>query len=113
MKTDVKFTVAQRNELARIFKEMLRDEKMYEVWGPAIKAFYEESISWYFNPFKATFDKIPPLTCDIREDRDEKDNLLNVVYKFRIELVFSAIKEMRRTIVLEKEINKGSLDNVV
>lgn len=113
MKTKVKFNIAQRNELARIFKEMLRDEKVYTTWGPSLKAFYEEHIAWYFNPFLATYDKLPEVECELREERDDKDVLINVVYRFRLELVFSAIKEMRRTLVLEKEINKRSLDNVV
>ena len=113
MKAELRLSGAQRSMLASVFKNMLRDEKMYDIWGPTIKSFYEENITWYFTPFKATLDKLPPIECDQRDDKDDKGNVIKTIYKFRIELIFNTIKEMRRTIVLEKEITKGSIDNVV
>jgi len=113
MKTKLKLHSAQRNELTRIFRNLLREEKFYDSWGPTLKGYYEDSIVWYFTPFKGTIEMLPPIECDVREERDEDENLINVVYKFKMELNFNGIKDLKRSILLEREINKGSLDSVV
>lgn len=111
MKTEIKLNIAQRNEMARIFKSMLREEKFWEVWGPQIKAFYEQYIDWYFIPFKG--NELPPIQCNQRELSDKDRNITDIIYKFTIELTFNTIKDMNRSIVMEQEMSKSSIDMIV
>lgn len=111
MKTEIKLTVAQRQELARIFKNMLRDEKMYDAWGPAVKGLYEQTIEWYFVPFKA--NDLPAIECEQREVTNDKREVIDVIYKFKLDLVFPFAKELRRSILLEKEMKKAAIDGIV
>jgi len=113
MKTELKLHTAQRNELTRIAKNLLREEKFYDIWGQYLKGYCENSIEWYFLPFKGTADVLPPVQCDVREERDDKDNLINVVYKFKIKLTPSAIKDSTHSVEIEFELNKGTIDAIV
>lgn len=111
MKIQKKMTLAQRQEMARIFKNMLRDEKMYDAWGPAIKGLYEQTIEWFFVPFKS--NDLPAIECDQREITNDKREVIDVIYKFKLTLVFPFASELRRSIVLEKEIKQASLDGII
>ena len=109
--TELKLNQAQRDKLAQIFKGMLRDEKFYDSWGPTLKSLHEEAIVWYFTPFKG--NNLPPVPCDSREELDDDGNVVDVSYKFKLELTITLIKELKRIVVLEKEIKQASLNGYV
>ncbi len=113
MKVDLKLDIAKRSHLASIFCSMFRSEKIYQAMGPELKGFYEQTIKWYFTPFRAVYTKLPPITADQKDIKNDDDIVVDTIYTFELELVFNAVKGMNRSLKFEKEIRKGALDNVV
>lgn len=113
MKIELILNTGQRTELARIFRSMLREQKMYAIWGPELKGFYEQSIDWFFIPFKGSYTMFPPVECDQRDIKNDDGIVIDTVYKFRMDIVFPQIKQFKdRSIILEKELKKVFLDGI-
>jgi hypothetical protein len=109
MQGKVKLNMAQRQMLARVFNDELRNNKIHGQLGPTGKAFYGEAIRLYFMPIKS--GELPGFPVESREIKDDEGNLVDTEYKFTVVVNFNQVGD-GTTLSLTKPIDKSFIDNV-
>lgn len=112
MTTKIELNQAQRAYLAHVFVDELSNHKCYAMMGSTYKSIFGDLIRFYFMPFKSMV--LPPIDVEQTEEKDDKDNILNIFLKFTLELdLLPFITNSDMKLVITKTINKAQLDGVV
>ena len=105
----VKFTMAQRQFLAKAFNDDFRNHKIHVQLGPYLKAFYQECVRLYFMPLKAA--DLPGIPVESKELKDLEGNLIDIEYTITIVLNFNQVND-NTEVILTKPFRKSFIDNV-